>query len=272
MESPLPAVVGLIPAAGVGSRLGALPCSKELLPVGFQAWPDGGMRPKAASEYLLEQMVRAGCNPVFFILRHGKWDIPAYFGSGAGSGADIGYLLMNEPYGPPFTLSQAVPFVRGAIVAVGFPDMLLHPPDLLAGVVAALRNLPQADVVLGTLPAQDRSGTDLVRPGKGDRIAALIPKEQAPDWRGDDCTWAVAAWRPRFTEFLLQELERLRAAALGRVDGATLEWPVGTVIGAALSAGLDVRRKHFDDAVYLDIGQPERLAQAGDFPGVWNGR
>lgn len=272
-SSGLPAVVGLIPAAGFGSRLGPLPCSKELLPVGLQVREDGGsIRPKVVSEYLLDQMVRAGCNPVFFVLRHGKWDIPAYFGSGTGRATDIGYLLVDEPYGPPFTLGQAAPFVRGAIVAVGFPDMLLHPPDVLADVVRALKATPQADIMLGTLPAQDRSGTDLVRPGGDDRIAALIPKEQAPEWQDSDCTWAVAAWRPRFTGFLVQELARLRAVARAQTDGVTPEWPVGTVIAAALDAGLDVRRTHFDDAVYLDIGLPERLAQATDFPGVWDGR
>jgi glucose-1-phosphate thymidylyltransferase len=85
------------------------------------------------AEFLVEQMVRAGCTRIFFVLRPGKWDIPAYFGDGAVFGTNIGYPLMNEPYGPPFTLGQAVPFVADADVVVGFPDILLHPPDSAGG-------------------------------------------------------------------------------------------------------------------------------------------
>ncbi len=50
-------VVGLVPAAGEAKRLGKLPCSKELFPVGFHRVGDGGqVNPKVVSQYLLEKM------------------------------------------------------------------------------------------------------------------------------------------------------------------------------------------------------------------------
>jgi glucose-1-phosphate thymidylyltransferase len=268
-QLPEPPVVGLIPAGGKGTRLKLLPCSKELLPVGFarSREPDG-QRLKAVSEYLLEQMLRAGCQRIFFILRDGKWDIPAYFGSGAGFGANIGYLLVREPYGPPFTIESAAAFVQDSIVVTGFPDMLLYPEDLLAQTVGKLRSTT-ADVVLATLPGDVRGGADLVRLGSADRVDSLTTKEENPSWRANDSTWAAAAWRSTFTSFLVAQVARLRSIA---ENDSAREWPLGAVIAAAIEAGLDVRAQQFEHGACLDIGEPARLATASDFPGVWNGR
>ena len=53
-------LVGIIPAAGRGTRLAPLPFSKELFPLGYQQvkiddriqW-----RPKVVSQYMIEQMI-----------------------------------------------------------------------------------------------------------------------------------------------------------------------------------------------------------------------
>lgn len=74
-------LVGLIPAAGRGTRLAPLPFSKELVPVGFQHASEGADRkPKPVSQYLLERMRLAGAQQVFFITRPGKGDIADYYG------------------------------------------------------------------------------------------------------------------------------------------------------------------------------------------------
>jgi glucose-1-phosphate thymidylyltransferase len=76
-------IIGLIPAAGQATRIAPLPCSKELYPIGFRTVPGSdGLRPKAVSHYLLEKMQIAGVRKAYFILRQGKWDIPAYWGDG----------------------------------------------------------------------------------------------------------------------------------------------------------------------------------------------
>ena len=74
-------IIGLVPAGGSARRLGQIPCSKEIFPLGF-AGEGKERRPKAVSEYLLDKYRAAGCEKVFFILRQGKWDIPAYYGDG----------------------------------------------------------------------------------------------------------------------------------------------------------------------------------------------
>ena len=80
----IPELIGLIPAAGQASRVAPLPCSKELFPIGFHPERrEHGGRPKAVAHYLLEKMRLAGVSKVYFVLRTGKWDIPAYFGDGS---------------------------------------------------------------------------------------------------------------------------------------------------------------------------------------------
>jgi len=61
---------GIIPAAGMGSRIQPLAFSKELLPVG--SFLNGGSeRPRAVSEYLIERMVKGGVRKICFVISPG---------------------------------------------------------------------------------------------------------------------------------------------------------------------------------------------------------
>jgi len=124
-------LAGVIPAAGTGSRLGALPCSKELMPVGFHDKEKSEKsQPKVVSHYLLEKMHQAGVSKVYMILSKGKWDIPAYFGDGKMLDLNIGYLLMDLPFGVPFTIDQVYPFAKESMIVFGFPDILFNRIDI----------------------------------------------------------------------------------------------------------------------------------------------
>ena len=59
-------VIGVIPAGGRATRLGTLPCSRELFPVGFHG-TDGstGLRPKPIGQYLLEYFRQVGVRRAF---------------------------------------------------------------------------------------------------------------------------------------------------------------------------------------------------------------
>src|SRR5438874_9278364 len=88
---------GIIPAAGIGSRIQPLAFSKELLPVGSRI--DGGTeRPRAVSEYLIERMIRAGADKICFVFSPGKSDILEYYGGSALS-AEIFYSVQPRPAG-----------------------------------------------------------------------------------------------------------------------------------------------------------------------------
>ena len=106
-------VVGLIPAGGKGTRIAPLPCSKELYPVGFMSNDKNDrVLPKVVCHYLLEKMRLAGISKTYVVLRQGKWDIPSYLRDGAMFDMHIAYLIMNLPFGVPYTLDRLIRLCR----------------------------------------------------------------------------------------------------------------------------------------------------------------
>jgi glucose-1-phosphate thymidylyltransferase len=219
-------VIGLLPAGGQAERLGPLPCSKEIYPVGFQYDNKGRIRhPKVASHYLLERMKRAGIRKAFIVLRDGKWDIPAYLGDGEMVGIQLAYLIMGRPFGAPYTLDQAYPFVQDAVVALGFPDIIFEPEDAFVQVLNKQAET-QADVVLGIFPTDEPGKWDMIDLDEHGQIRKIVIK---PPRSNLTCTWALAVWSPSFSEFMHQYLAQSSHAA----DRTELH--VGNVIQAAIS-------------------------------------
>ena len=123
---------GIVPAAGLGSRIQPLAFSKELLPVGSRVEADGTERPRAVSEYLVERLIAAGCTKLCFVISPGKSDIVAYYGSRIW-GADIVYAVQPGAGGLCDALFRAVPVVGAEEpVAIGLPDTVWFPEDGLA--------------------------------------------------------------------------------------------------------------------------------------------
>ena len=243
-------IIGLLPAGGQATRLAPLPLSKELYPIGFS---ETG-RTKVVGHYLLEKMQRSGIHKAFFILKPGKWDIPAYFGDGAMLNLPLGYLTVHVPYGVPYTLDQAYPFVQRAIVVLGFPDILFQPEDAYTKILAR-QAATQADVVLGLFPTEQFQKAGMVEVDATGRVLHIIEKPQQTHLR---YMWAIAAWTPRFTQFLHDYLHHLQSEQ----QSSRRELPIGDVIQAAIAAGLPVEAEVFPEGSYLDVGTPDDLKRA----------
>jgi glucose-1-phosphate thymidylyltransferase len=251
-------IIGIIPAGGRGTRLGPLPCSKELFPVEFQEATEGaGLHPKPIGQHLLEHFRRAGAEQALFVIRKGKWDIPEYFGDGSSLGMSIGYLIMNLPYGAPYTIDQAYPFVREANIVFGFPDMLIEPEDTYPRTLEHL-SATQADIVLGLFPTDQPQLCDPIEFDEQSRIRQIHVKPRQSDLR---ITWATAAWAPSFTQFLHEYLAGLEREAASQ-PSARPELYMSHVIMAAIQSGLRVEGLSLPGARFLDIGIPENLLQA----------
>src|SRR5919197_1032602 len=117
---------GIIPAAGLGTRIQPLAFSKELLPVGTRQ--DAGVeRPRAVCEYLLERMLAAGATHLCFVISPAKSDIMTYFG-GHIQNASICYAIQQNPAGLCDALFSALPFISpDDEIAVGLPDTVWFP-------------------------------------------------------------------------------------------------------------------------------------------------
>ncbi|HVL56611.1 MAG TPA: hypothetical protein VM491_08895, partial [Burkholderiaceae bacterium] len=240
------------------------------LPVGVHREPEAARgRPKVVSNYLLEKMRDAGASQAYVVLRSGKWDIPEYYGNGAALRLPLAYLMMGDPYGPPFSVAVAAPFVADADVLFGFPDILIQPHDVFSRLTARLHST-QADLVLGLFRGRLSDPLDVVTTDAGGRVNRLVTKEEKPPRAEGDVGYMTAAWSPVFTDFLCREVARLAQIAR-RSEGPPPDWPMGAVFSAAIREGLHVDSVFLPDAKFLDIGTPAGLAEALDFPGVWRG-
>jgi glucose-1-phosphate thymidylyltransferase len=258
-------LLGLIPAAGRAERLGPLPCSKELLPLGFCETPRGPA-PKVACHYLLERFRTAGIRRVFMVLHESKMDVPRYFGTREIADVALAYLAIPGSRSVPETLDRAFPFVQDALVAMGFPDVLFEPADAYARLIER-QTATGADLVLGLFPTERSRTTDMVETDLDGRVVRI---EVRPESTALRFNWLIAVWGPAFTRFL-HEAVRSDASAGER------ELQIGSVMMAALTAGLRVDGVEIPEGTWRDIGTPEELAAAqrelaripGDPSGLW---
>jgi glucose-1-phosphate thymidylyltransferase len=249
-------MIGLIPAAGMATRLGALPCSKELLPVGAFTTPNGS-RPRPVITYLLAQWQLAGIERALIVVRPGKWDILNYLGDGTAFGPRLGYLIVHELYGAAYTLAAALPFIQGQTVVLGLPDVILEPANVYATLIAH-HTTRQPDLTLGLFPCPNPQTADVVALDvDGRRVTAIVIKPAHTDLRW---TWMAAIWSPAVTEVLNEVVAEDRTA---RQRGETRpELHIGAVFQAAIVRGLVIEGVTFPHGQALDIGTPMGWSQA----------
>jgi glucose-1-phosphate thymidylyltransferase len=250
--------IGLIPAAGTASRLGSLPFSKELLPIGFnEGKKDSGL--KAVSTYLLEKFHQAGVRKVYTVIRKGKWDILNYYGDGSKIGVHLAYLIAAHSFGVPYTLDQVYPFVKTSKIFVGFPDILFEPENAFSLADAALGKRG-ADIILGLYPVKDKNQKqkcDMVQFNKHGRISKIIVKPESTDL---EFNWIFSIWKPTFTVFMHRYLKYDLAKRQKKPNQAEIH--LGHVIQAAIENGFSVVGHPFPDYHFIDVGTADNLAQA----------
>ena len=255
--------VGLIPAGGKATRISPIPCSKEIFPVGFEdIMHNGKLYPKVAAHYLLEKIRLAGVEKTYFVLSKGKWDIPAYFGSGSIVNMALAYLITELTYGVPFTIDSAFPFLESKRVLFGFPDILFKPHDSYTRLIERM-NARKADIVLGLFLADKPEKMDMVDLKTDGTIQDIHVK---PLWTNLKWTWIIAVWNHVFTEFMHEfvcnYLQNNLAAKKELAEKKFKEVFVGDVIREAIGSKLKVDQVMFPQGKYIDIGTPEDMIAA----------
>lgn len=182
---------GIIPAAGMGSRIQPLAFSKELLPVGSYV-TNGTERPRAVSEYLIERMVKAGVDKICFVISPGKSDILDYFGGNALAGT-IFYAVQPQPAGLCDAIFRALPLIPPEEeVCIGLPDTIWFPED-------ALGHLPGGALSLLLFPVDHPERFDAVMTEENGSVIEVRVKSAAVSTK-----WIWGAFR--MPGFVLAEL------------------------------------------------------------------
>lgn len=256
-------VIGLVPASGTASRLAPLPFSKELYPVGLRIEEESGaQRPKAVCHYVLERMRLAAITKTYIVIRKGKWDLPGYLKDGKLIDMHLAYLIMDLPYGVPYTLDQAYPFLQNAVVAFGFPDIIFQPEDAFVRLFHRQAET-DADLVLGLFEAVDPRKVDMVDQDSDGRIRGIQVKPALTQLR---YTWLMAVWTPIFTrfmhEYVIIDQKRMSNSKADVKYEDDAELFIGDVIQSAVEQDMRIDSVVFKKGKYLDIGTPEAIAKA----------
>jgi glucose-1-phosphate thymidylyltransferase len=249
--------VGIVPAAGRGSRLWPYRLAKELIPVGYHSVrPDNGstrLIPKAVIDYTMGALRLAGAEAAFIVLSPTKWEILRYLMHGDHLAMDIAYLCQEHPNGMPPAVDLAWRFVRDRTVCMGLPDTLVEPADCFAQLLA-FHDRRGADLSLGVFAVDDpRSLAPVVLEPATGRVLDIVDKPEQPPAAN---AWGIAVWSPAFTDFLH---EWVASRPIGPETGEQL---MSEVFLQATVVGLRVYGLQFEASSFLDIGAPTDLLRA----------
>jgi dTDP-glucose pyrophosphorylase len=226
-------MLGIIPAAGAGTRIQPLAFSKELLPVGGRL--DGTIeRPRAVSEYLVERMILGGASKICFVIAPGKSDILEYYGGETIAGVSFVFVVQPHPAGLCDALFRAAPIVpNDEPVLIGLPDTIWFPADGLA-------SLGDNELSFLLFPVERPEFFDAVVTDEQDRVLEVQVKQH--DARS---SWIWGAFKMPGWVF-----HELHALWLARQQSDEY---FGTLVNAWIASG-GVARGVRAGTAYVDVG------------------
>jgi dTDP-glucose pyrophosphorylase len=224
---------GVVPAAGIGSRIQPLAFSKELLPVGSRRDEGGVERPRAVCEHIMDRMVLGGATQLCFVIGPGKSDLIEYLGAGT-EATPIAYVVQQVLGGLCDAVFRALPLIGDdEAVIVGLPDTIWFPEDALA-------RLPDDRLSFLCFPVEAPEHFDAVIADADGRVREIQVKHATPASR-----WIWGAFKlPGRTLHALHALWR----EPGRGDPY-----FGTLVNAWLARGGEALAVRAGEA-YVDVG------------------
>jgi glucose-1-phosphate thymidylyltransferase len=237
-------VIGLVPAAGKGMRLG-LPYPKELYPV------IRNNHYKPISQYVLGNLTAAGLQHIVFVINESKHQLIGFFGDGHRFGCHISYVVQepranrNESTSPGLAhaLDSAYHLTRGKTVFFGMADTIMQPKNVFDRAIDASTKDDDVILVLFTTERPEKFG--MVRTDHAGRVLEIVDKPSQTDLTE---MWGCIIWRPRFTEYLHDCVEQ------GISDFAR-------IMNSAIADGMCFRGVHITDGLYIDLGTYEEILE-----------
>lgn len=243
--------IGILPAAGIGSRLRPFLHPKELLPILFSLDRQSGeARPMLAAEYSLAAMREAGIERCIVIINEGKSEILKYFGNGTEMGMNLVYAVQSEPAGLPQAIIAAKTWLKDADVCLALPDTVFRPRTALR-MICEKKQSSGAELVLGVFPTLEPQHLGPVRIGDNGRVVEVQDKPPETDIMN---TWGMAVWSPRFTDLIDRSVEKWAAE-----DEEGKEHPLGEVFESAVRSGFKVDSVFFEEGDFVDVGKPKGI-------------
>lgn len=238
-------MIGLIPAAGKGVRLG-LPYPKELYPI------IRNNRYKPVAQFVLDNLTIAGVQHVVFVINETKHQLVSYFGDGHRFGCHTSYVVQEQmddrgkstSPGLAHALDAAHHLTRGKTVFFGMADTIMQPRDVLARTYNEASS--EDDVILALFATARPDKFGMVCMDQVNRVVEIVDKPRQTDLRE---MWGCIIWRPKFTEFLH-----------GCVNQEQMT-DFAEIMNQAISAGFRFRGVHISGGTYIDLGNYEEIKE-----------
>jgi glucose-1-phosphate thymidylyltransferase len=237
-------LIGLIPAAGKGVRLG-LPYPKELYPI------IRNNHYKPIAQFVLANMTLAGLEHIVFAINETKHQLIGYFGDGHRFGCHISYVVQEPHDGPSKStspglaqaLDAAYHLTRGKTVFFGMADTIMQPSDVFKCAYDTARG--DEDVILVLFETDHPEKFGMVDIDPQGRAVCVVDKPSATDLTR---MWGCIIWRARFTEYLHECVHH------GISDFAQ-------VMNNAIAEGLCFRAYQVTDGNYIDLGTYDEILE-----------
>lgn len=245
-------LVGIIPAAGSGTRLFPYNGGKELLPVGTQPVSINGKiedRPKVISQYIIEAMVEAGIKHIIIITNPNKQKLMELHLDGCMFGVNISYIVQN-PISMAHSINLAYEWVKSSTVVMGMPDTITLPKDCVNQLIQRHEN-SNADLSLGLFPTDKPHKFGMIKTDDGSNI---IYHEDKPAKTDASRMWGIAVWEPCFTQMLHEYIKKTPLA--------NKEMALGDIFNLMLANGKNCKAYPIINGKYYDIGTYEDFKRA----------
>jgi glucose-1-phosphate thymidylyltransferase len=237
-------LIGLIPAAGKGVRLG-LPYPKELYPV----IRDNHYKPIA--QFVVDNLTNAGLEHIVFVVNETKHQLMGYFGNGQRFGCNISYVVQeviegktkSTSPGLAHALDSAYHLTTGKTVFFGMADTLMQPTDIFARAYQAASS--EDDVILGLFTTTRPEKFGMVKMDKDNCVLEIIDKPKKTDLTE---MWGCIIWRPKFTEYLHQCVFEEGVSDFAKI------------MNDAIASGMKFRGVQMENGTYIDLGTYEEIA------------
>ena len=237
-------LIGLIPAAGKGVRLG-LPYPKELYPI----IRDNHYKPIA--QFVLDNLTDAGINHIVFVINETKHQLIGYFGNGQRFDCHISYVVQETVNGSDqstspglaHALDSAYFLTKGKTVCFGMADTIMQPGDVFS---CALNQAgAEDDAILVMFPTDRPEKFGMVSLDGDGRVLEIVDKPRETKLKE---MWGCMIWRAKFSEFLHESVSS------GVGDFAK-------IMNNAIADGMRFKGVRMPTGTYIDLGTYEEIVE-----------
>ncbi len=205
--------LGIMPAAGLGTRLYPFKGAKELLPLGQQVI-DGIIRPKLVSQYGLEAMSLAGINNVIMpITSKKKAAFNECLSNGKKVGVDISYLIINNSLSMVETIARALKGHRNERIFFGMPDTCVLPTDCFVQLLEEHEKHGSC-LSLGLFQTSEPHKYGMIKTDSHNRV---FYHKDKPNNTSAEYMWGIAIWEPVFSDFILKNIAKFTEEKTGEL-------------------------------------------------------